>query len=50
MKVKIIQAMFNDDLEKKINMFLVEISDKQVIDIKYQNGYSTIPSALIIYS
>lgn len=50
MKVKIIQAMFNEDLEERINMFLVEISNKQVIDIKYQNSYLTSPSALIIYS
>lgn len=50
MKVKIISAMFNNDLEERINMFLVEISDKQIIDIKYQNSYSTSPSALIIYN
>lgn len=50
MKVKIISTMFNDDLEAKINMFLVEISDKQVIDIKYQNSYATNPSVLIMYS
>ena len=50
MKVKIISEMFADNLEKDNNMFLVEKSDKQVIDIKYQKSEGTNYSAMIIYN
>lgn len=36
MKVKIIKADDTWDLEKEINNFLNNISDNQIIDIKYQ--------------
>lgn len=48
MKVKIFSKILPDELEKEINIFLVENSNKNIIDIKFQehlNGYS----ALIIY-
>ena len=54
MKVKIIKADDTWDLEKEINNFLKNISDNQIIDIKYQGvgnhaSYSTgRPSAMII--
>lgn len=50
MKVKILSRMFADELEKEINIFLVEISDKKIIDIKYQKSKGTDYSAMIIYS
>lgn len=54
MKVEIITADNTRDLEKKINLFLNDISDSQIIDIKYQGvgnhaPYSIdCPSAMII--
>ena len=49
MKVKIITELFSDNLEKDINMFLVEIHDKKVIDIKFQHNKGCGYNALIIY-
>ena len=54
MKVKIIRADDTWDLEEEINNFLKNISDSQIIDIKYQgvgnhSSYSVDrPSAMII--
>lgn len=54
MKVKIIKADGIYSLEKEINNFLKNISDNQIIDIKYQGignqaPYSIdCPSAMII--
>ena len=54
MKVEIIRADNIWDLEKKINKFLSNISDSQIIDIKYQGignhaAYSVdYPSAMVI--
>lgn len=54
MKVKIIKADNTWDLEKEINNLLKNISDNQIIDIKYQGvgnhaPYSVDrPSAMII--
>jgi hypothetical protein len=54
MKVKIIRADTTWNLEKEINNFLKNISDSQIIDIKYQGvgnhaSYSLDrPSAMII--
>lgn len=45
MKVKIFDRVFSDDLEKDINNFLIENSDKKIIDIKYTSNYT----ALIMY-
>ena len=54
MRVKILRADTVWDLEKKINNFLENINNTQIIDVKYQGvgntpAYSTDrPSAMII--
>ena len=45
MKVKIFDRVFSDDLEKDINNFLIENSNKKIIDIKYASN----DTALIMY-
>ena len=55
MKVKIIYANTVLDLEEKINEFLEDISNSQIVDIKYQGaanhpdyGGIKCPSAMVI--
>ncbi|MCI8617560.1 MAG: sporulation protein Cse60 [Clostridia bacterium] len=45
MRVKIFNRMFTDELEKDINTFLIENTNKKIIDIKYTANNT----ALIIY-
>lgn len=46
MKVEIITADDTRDLERKINSFLNDISDSQIIDIKYQGIGNQAPYSL----
>lgn len=55
-KVKVFDESHEKDLEGKVNMFLMSISSKRIIDIKYQVGVSIFSSeqvycfsAMIIY-
>ena len=36
MKVKIFDESHEKDLEQKVNLFLSTISDKEIVDIKYE--------------
>lgn len=46
MKVEIITAGNTQDLERKINSFLNDINDSQIIDIKYQGVGNQAPYSL----
>ena len=54
MRIKIIGAEFISDLENRVNAFLRDVDDKQIVDIKYQGvGCHTVnginrPSVMII--
>ncbi len=56
MKVKIFDESHEKDLEERVNLFLTNIKDKEIVDIKYQVGVSIFSeeqvycfSAMIIY-
>jgi len=56
MKVKIFDESHEHDLEMKVNAFLGTISEKEIVDIKYQVGVTMFSeeqiycfSAMVIY-